>query len=148
VSARVEEPTRDQLQAMAYVDGELAQAERLTFEALLATRRDLQLEVAQLRKLEVLARSAAAPEPIDHEWKRLQREPLQRGSIGLGFAALGFGALGLTLFAGYSVFTSHLQLLPKQFLGALCVGVLLLFLATLRGRLRTLPFDPYTEIER
>lgn len=133
---------------MAYVDGELAPAERAEFEALLATRRDLQLEVVTLRKLELLARSIAAPEPIDHEWKRLERDPLQRSSITLGFAALGLGALGLCAWAGYQVWVGDMPLLLKCLVGALCAGVLILFLATLRGRLRTLPYDPYTEIER
>lgn len=144
----MQEPSREQLQAMAYVDGELGPADRSAFEALLATRRDLQLEVTELRKLELLARSMAAPEPIDHEWKRISLDPLQRSSIGLGFAALSVGALGLAGWGGYELWASDMPLLPKLLLGALCSGALLLFLATLRGRLRTLPYDPYTEIER
>jgi len=144
----MQEPTREQLQAMAYVDGELGPADRATFESLLATRPDLQLEVTQMRKLGLLARAMAAPEPIDHEWKRLELDPLQRASTSLGFAALGFGTAGLAGWVGFELWTSEMQLLPKLLLGLVCAGALLLFLVTLRGRLRTLPYDPYTEIER
>lgn len=148
MSARTQEPSREQLQAMAYVDGELGPADRAAFESLLAVRQDLQLEVTQMRKLELLARSMAAPEPIDHEWKRLELDPLQRTSLSLGFAALAVGAAGLSGWAGFEVWSSDMPMLPKILLGVLCAGALLLFLATLRGRLRTLPYDPYTEIER
>jgi anti-sigma factor RsiW len=148
VSAPVQEPTREQLLAMAYVDGELDAAARAAFEAELASRRDLQVEVVQLQRLAVLARSMAAAEPIDHEWKRLARDPLQRTSISLGFAALGLGTLGIAGLCAYGVAVSDMPIAMKVLLATVGGGVVLLFLATLRARLRTLPFDPYTEIER
>ena len=43
---------------------------------------------------------------------------------------------------------SDMPAIPKILLAGLCGGALVLFLVTLRGRLRTLPYDPYTEIER
>ncbi|HUR27554.1 MAG TPA: hypothetical protein VM509_05160 [Planctomycetota bacterium] len=148
MSSSVREPSRDELLAMAYVDGELDEAGRKEFELQLAAREDLRREVVALQKLGVLARSVAAPEPMDHEWKRLAKDPLQRTSTILGFLALAVGATGLTLWGAWSVWTSALDLTPKLLLAALGAGALCLFLVTLRGRLRTLPYDPYTEIER
>ena len=148
MSVPVQEPTREQLLAMAYVDGELDPQARQDFEAELAVRRDLQVEVVQLQRLGLLARSMAPPEPIDHEWKRLERDPLQRASIGLGFTALGVGALGLAGYGAYEVAVSDMPIAMKALLGTLCAGVVVLFLVTLRWRLRCLPYDPYTEIER
>ncbi len=148
MSAPVREPSREELLAMAYADGELDQAARESFEIQLAEREDLRREVVQFQKLGILARSMAAPEPMDHEWRRLDRDPLQRTSTVLGFVALAVGAAGLAGWAGWMVWNSNLGATPKALLGMLCAGALILFLGTLRGRLRTLPFDPYTEIER
>lgn len=148
MSAAVQEPSREQLLAMAYVDGELDEAARAAFEKELATREDLRREVTQLKRLELLARRAAPPEPMDHEWKKLAAEPLHQGSTVLGFLALAIGAIGLAGWGVYSILASELELLPKVLFALLCGGGLVLFLVTLRGRLRTLPFDPYTEIER
>jgi anti-sigma factor RsiW len=148
VSGTVQEPSRDQLLAMAYVDGELDAAARAAFEQQLSAREDLRLEVVQLQRLEVLARRMAGPEPMDHEWKRLARDPLQRTSTVVGFAALAIGATGLAGWGAFEVWTSDMEPAPKYLLAALCAGALILFLVTLRGRLRTLPYDPYTEIER
>jgi anti-sigma factor RsiW len=148
MSASVQEPSPDELLAMAYVDGELDEAARKSFEVRLATREDLRREVVELQKLGILARSMAAPEPIDLEWQRLKGEPLQSTSTILAFVAMAVGATGLAGWAGWSIWKSDLSATPKYLLAALCGGALTLFLVTLRGRLRTLPFDPYTEIER
>ena len=133
---------------MAYVDGELDAAGRAEFEQQLAVRAELRREVVELQRLALLARSVAPPEPMDHEWRALARDPVQRTSTVVGFAALAVGASGLAGWGAWSVFTSDLELVPKVLLAALCAGALILFLVTLRGRLRTLPYDPYTEIER
>ena len=148
MSASVQEPSREQLLAMAYVDGELDATARAAFEVELAAREDLRREVVQLQRLGLLARSMAAPEPMDHEWQRLERDPLQRTSTVLGFVALAVGATGLAGWGGWMVWKSELDATPKALLAALCAGALILFLVTVRGRLRTLPYDPYTEIER
>ena len=91
---------------------------------------------------------AAAPEPIDHEWRKLASDPLQKTSTVLAFAGMAVGAVGLAGLCAWQVWKSDMEMLPKVLLAALCGGALLLFLVTLRGRLRTLPYDPYTEIER
>lgn len=133
---------------MAYVDGELDPTARAEFEAQLAAREDLRREVVSLRRLGLLARSMAAPEPIDHEWKKLARDPLQQTATVAAFMAMAIGATGLAGWGAYEIWASQQPVPVKALLGALCGGALLLLLVTLRGRLRTLPFDPYTEIER
>ena len=143
------EPTREQLQAMAYADGELEQSVRREFEQQLAARPDLAREVTQLNRLQVLARQMAGPEPMDHEWARLERDPLQRAGIGGGLLLLLIGAVGLTGWLGWEIGVSRdLNPVVKLLLWALLGGGLLMLLASIRARLRTLPFDPYTEIQR
>ena len=142
------EPTRDELLAQAYVDDELAAEERAEFERRLRSEVALRREVAELKKLELLTRQQAPPEPIDHEWSRLDAELLHAGGSRLATWLLLLGAVGGAAYGVFEVFRSDLGLLPKLFLGLACAGLLLLFLLTLRARLRTLPYDPYTQVKR
>ncbi len=134
---------------MAYVDGELSQEEARQFEQGLAADPTLAKEVAELRALEVMARQMAAPEPMDYEWDRLSRDPLQRAGVGLGFALIMIGVLGLACFGTWTIgFQSDLSLTLKCLSLGTIAGFTLIFLTVLRGRLRTLPYDPYTNIKR
>jgi len=142
------EPTEEQLNAMAYADGELDDAARREFEALLPRRPDLAREVAQLRRLQVLARHVAGPEPMDTEWARLAADPLHRGGRGLGLGLLLAGGTGGTVWAAIEILRGELPIWGKAGLGALLLGSFLLLVTTIRARARTLPFDPYTEIQR
>lgn len=141
-------PSADELLAMAYVDGELAPPARAEVDRRMEDEPSLALAVARYRRLEVLARQVAPPEPMDHEWSRLARDPVQRAGLGLGWLALLVGALGLAGWGLVALWRSELEPLPRFLLLTLVLGAVLLFLATLRARLRTLPYDPYVEVER
>ena len=143
------EPTRERLMAMAYADGELDEAGRREFEALLANRPDLRGEVASHQRLVVLSRRMAGPEPMDHEWSRLASDPLHQAGMGGGLLLLLAAFVGLSSWGCWALCTSQsLHLGLKWLLGALLVGTVVLFLSTLRARLRTMPYDPYRDIER
>jgi len=148
MSSGQREPTREQLLAMAYADGELDREAEREFERLLPQRRDLALEVAAQQRLAVMARQVLGPEPADYEWQRLAADPLQRASLGLGFGLAALAALALSAWALVAIFTSDLGLFPRLLLGGGLASFVLLFLATLRARLRTRAYDPYTEIQR
>lgn len=141
-------PSRDQLLAMAYVDGELTPAARSEFERRLGQEPALRREVSHFQELELLARAASPREPMDHEWAALERDPLQRGALGLGWLLLAVGALGLVGFGLLQLFRSQEPLPEKLLVAALTLGGGLLLGATLRARLRTLPLDPYRKIQR
>jgi anti-sigma factor RsiW len=148
MNAADHEPSPDDLQAMAYADGELSGAELAAFELRLAARPELARQVTQHLSLAVLARQSAPPEPMDYEWRRLERDGLQRILLGLGWTLAVGGVLLLCGWLVHGLLTSDMQLAVKIALCALLVGGLALFLATLRARLRTRPYDPYTEIQR
>ena len=149
MSAYDPEPTPDQLLAMAYVDGELDDGARAELEGRLANEPALLREVAELKRLEVIARQTAPPEPIDHEWKRLEQEVIHSGGHFLGFLLVVLGTLGLAGWGMLEVFADdELGLVPKLLIGTTIGGFALLFLVILRARLRTLPYDPYTEVKR
>lgn len=148
MNASEREPSREELEAMAYADGELEGPARAAFESRLAQRPDLVREVARHQRLNVLARHAAPPEPMDHEWRRLARDPFQRALLVVGWVLGICGALLLVGWSLHGLFTSELALFVKLALAALGLGFLALVLAVLRGRLLTRPYDPYTEIQR
>jgi len=142
-------PTRDELLAMAYVDGELTDEARAELEARLPAEPELGRQIAAYQKLELLGRAQAPPEPMDHEWRRLERDGVQRAGLGLGWSLVLACGLGLLGWAAWAVASDpELELVPKLLIGGAMLGAASLFLATLRARLRTLSYDPYTEVER
>jgi len=141
-------PTQEQLLVMAYADGELHGEGRREFEALLETRADLRAELSQLRRLAVLARQAAGPEPMDFEWRALGREPSQRTLVGAGWTLLFAGALGLLGFVLWSLWTSDASLVLRLCVTALIGGFTLLLVGAMRARRRTAAHDPYSSVQR
>jgi anti-sigma factor RsiW len=141
-------PSDDHLLAMAYADGELSGSVRAEFEARLARDAALAREVTAQQRLHVLARQAAGPEPMDHEWNRIERSSVQRSGLGLAWALIVAGSLGLLGWAVSEELRSGLPIVPKISLAMLMAGLAALFLLTLRNRLRTMPYDPYTQVKR
>jgi len=142
------EPTRDELLAMAYVDGELDLGARHELERRMATEPALRREVAELQRLAVMARLTTPPEPMDHEWNELEREWLHAGGGRLGMSLMLLALVGATLFGGFELLVSEAPLAARLIGGGGLLGALIFFLVVLRARLRTLPFDPYTRVER
>jgi anti-sigma factor RsiW len=142
------EPSADELLAMAYADGELAPGERARFEERLRAEPELAREVSELRRLELLARQAAPPEPMDHEWQRLARSSAQRGLRGAGWLFLGAGVLGLVAWGLWRLECSEAPWLPKLLVPLALLGALLLVTAAVRARRRTLRYDPYRDVKR
>jgi hypothetical protein len=142
------EPTRDELLAMAYVDGELGAAERQAFEQRLARESALAREVVELRALDVLSRAAAPPEPADHEWARIARSPLTRTLGPLAWALVVLATAGLIGWLLWTECSCGLELAPKICVVALTLGLMTLLGLQVRNRLRTLPYDPYTKVKR
>lgn len=141
-------PTADELLAMAYADGELAPDAARAFEDRARREPMLAREVADLRRLQVIAREAAGPEPMDSEWDRIAASNVHRTSIGLGFALLLVGLVGIAAWASFEMWQSNLPLAAKIFISAFVAGFLVLFAQTLRARVRTLPYDSYTKVRR
>jgi hypothetical protein len=148
MTARDRDPSQDELLAMAYVDGELDDAARAEFETRLTSEQALLREVSELRKLALIARQVTPREPKDLEWQRLEDEVVHGGGTSLGLLASAVGTLGILGWLCYELVRSDLETVPKAFLCVLLAGLALLFLLVLRARLRTLPHDPYTEVER
>src|SRR5688572_5345156 len=148
MSAVEREPAREDLLAMAYADGELRGKELEEFEALLATRADLRLEVVRARRLAVLAQRSAGPEPMEHEWRALGRDPVQRAALGLGRIALAGGSLLVAAGAAWALWNSGAPAWLRIGAAAVAAGLAILLGAAVRARLRTRGLDPYRDVVR
>jgi anti-sigma factor RsiW len=141
-------PTEGELLAMAYADGELAPDAARAFEERARREPTLAREVADLRRLQVLAREAAGPEPMDSEWERIAASGAHRASLGLGFALLLVGVIGVGSWATFELWRADLLLGAKIAISAFLTGFLLLLAQAIRARMRTLPYDSYTKVKR
>lgn len=141
-------PTRDDLLTMAFVDDQLDQESRAAFQERLATEPSLASEVAALQRLDVFARSAKPSEPIDFVWKAIDEAPLQQAALGLGWLLACAGALGVFAMVLFGLIDSGLPLWQKASILAVISGFTLIFLAVLKRRIQSKPFDPYTAVKR
>jgi anti-sigma factor RsiW len=143
-----QEPTSDQLLAMAYVDHELGESERARFESRLALEPQLAREVMELKRLVLLSRTATPAEPIAHEWARLARSPLQRTLRASATGLLWTGGLLALVFGMWELWTGEWSLGLRLAGLLLVLGLLASWVAAWRARRRTQAYDPYRSIQR
>ncbi|MCP3917256.1 MAG: hypothetical protein GY711_17040 [bacterium] len=142
------EPTRDELLAMAFADGELRGEELDRFQARLASEPGLVREVSEYLALQLIARQMAPREPADYEWDRLREDIAHQAGERLSWLLFTGAVLGLIVTGVIGIANSELETLPKTFALGAILGLGLLLLMTLRARLRVLPYDPYRKVER
>lgn len=148
--AREEQPTRDELLAMAYADGELDGEERREFELRLVSEPELAEQVREVRALAVLAHQVAPPEPQDAEWDRLERDLLQRLLKRGGYTLFSVAAVASIVLVLLSAFEIEDGVQPLVAGCTVCwvAGAVALLAATIRWRARTHPHDPYVDVKR
>jgi anti-sigma factor RsiW len=142
------EPRPGQLEAMAYVDGELDRSAAQAFEARMSTDRALALEVSELQALDLLARGAAPPEPADSEWRRIEEDLAHQGGLAMSWVLLTVGAIGMLGYWCYAVTTSDMPMVGVLLFLAGILGFTGVLALTLRERMRITPFDPYRKVQR
>ena len=133
---------------MAYADGELTDEARREFEQELARDPALRREVAELQRLAVLARQSAPLEPLDYEWTRIRSETVHVAGTGAGWTLGLVGAMGAIVWLLWEAACAEFAVAFKLCLFSAVGGFLLLLAMTLRGRLKTLPLDPYRDLKR
>ena len=86
---------------------------------------------------------------MDAEWRRLDRDPIQSAGSTLAYGLLLVSGAGLLIAAFVGLYLlEQVHPLVRLLLGLALSGFLLLLALALRARLRTLPYDPYQEVER
>jgi hypothetical protein len=105
-------------------------------------------EVTALRRLDLIARTAAPPEPIDFAWKRIDESPSQKGLVSIGWVATVIGSIGLAAILIQLIIQAQLPLWERVSAALLIGGLTLVFLSIARRRWLSYSSDPYTSIKR
>jgi anti-sigma factor RsiW len=138
--------TFDHEQLMRYLDGELSADERARVDAELARSTELQRELAIYRAMQrdVQGLSFAPAAPGRSVWGDVNR----RLARPLGWMLF---SSGITLWAAWGAWlftTSAVNLWPKLAVGAIVIGLLLLFGSVAYERWREWQTDPYRDVHR
>lgn len=133
-------------QLMRYLDDEVGAEERSRIETHLQRCSECRRELAIFNAMKGdLAGLKFRQGPDDPSvWDRVNRR-LTRPA---GWALLIAGAFGLLVFGIYTYVTSPGEIWEKVSVGAVLIGLALLFVGVARDRYREWRTDPYREIER
>ncbi|MEW6745100.1 MAG: zf-HC2 domain-containing protein [Planctomycetota bacterium] len=144
-------PEREKYQIlmMGYLDGELSPEEEEDFLQHVKGDPELAAELTKYRNLQRITDSVRLSEPTDQEWERFWARFYNRAERQAGWLVVILGAL---LLIGYTAIelirAPGVDILLKVGILAVVLGFALLFLNVLRGRLRTLRYDPYRGVRR
>ncbi len=142
-------PSAEELQAMAYADGELSREETVQFERRMEVEPGLVHLVAENHALDVLARRLAPREPADHNWADLRQDPAFRATVGAGWVLVLIAAAVSFALAIWAIATnSSISPIGRSVILGSLAGFVLLFLSVLWRRVRAFPLDPYRHVER
>ena len=134
---------------MGHLDRELTTEQELQLQSHLRDCAACSVELVRFQKLEDLAHAVQLREPQDYEWERFQRVLYNRMERRTGLWLLAGGmVLGVCAVVVEVARSDALSPWLKAAIAAMGAGFLLLFLNVLRGRLRTLPYDRYREVQR
>lgn len=131
---------------MRYLDGEMAPEERGLVDAELAVSTELQRELAIFRALksdfqELSFHPAHYRESVwDHVNDRVTRP--------IGWILVAVGAGAWSSYGAYVFATSSTNPWEKLAIGAIAIGILMLFASVIWDRYREWQSDPYRDVQR
>jgi anti-sigma factor RsiW len=139
--------------ASAYLDDELGPAERRAFEEELNHSPELVEEVEAMRRMKRVMSGIRLKELPDEAWDDYRARTYNRLERRVGWILLSIGAMVLV---GYGLYQLVVFLIADEELawwiraaiGAVCVGLAVLFVSVVRERLFVWKRDPYREVRR
>lgn len=145
------EEYREQL--MAYLDGELDEAEAARFRAHVAECETCREELDKLQRLKEVTRGMKFIRPRDAAWDQHWTCIYNRMERGAAWIFLSIGAIVLGVYGLYHLFADFfadpgMSAWIKFGVGALIVGGVALFVSVVRERIATYRVDPYREVKR
>jgi len=136
-----------------YLDGELASEERRLLERDLAQDPELAVELERMRALREVTSSMKLKGFPDQVWDSYVAGTYNRMERRIGWLFFSLGAMVLLAGGLYELAVSLLRdsVDPwwiRSAVGALVIGLAVLFVSVLRDRLFILKRDPYKEVQR
>jgi predicted anti-sigma-YlaC factor YlaD len=131
-----------------YLDGELAQGDRQQVEVHLESCSKCHEAFEEMARL----RDAVGRLPFDSmsqdEWSKIMSDVTVRTSRGVGWFLYVAGLMGLCGYAAYEFAVDDaVPALIKSGIGALILGIVLLFVSVLRERLMARKTDKYEDVQ-
>lgn len=124
---------------MAYLDNELDEQQRRTFEAHLASCRECTQDLAEFQRLKAITDSVAFVEPEDRVWNEYWSGVYNRFERGAGWILFSVAAISMLIYGGFELIEGIIEdrtvgVLMKVGLLALLGGLAILFVSVARER--------------
>ncbi len=106
-------------------------------------------EYEELRRASKSIEAVSFAEPSDEALGTLWNRPYSRFAQNSGMILVLVGWLALICYGMYEFFMDKSEAaIPKLATAAVCIGIAILLISVIRGRLKTYKTDPYKEVER
>lgn len=133
---------------MAYLDGELSKEDRRVFEQLLEEHPEWRDELNEMSELVQATNKVHLREPDPTFWDNYWEEIDSRIHRRFGWFAALIGSLLLIVFGFIKVLIFAENSFVQVGILLIAVGMIILFITILRGRLLEMPRDRYQRIRR
>lgn len=133
---------------MAFLDGELPEDEAAEFARLLESHPEWRSEAERLATVIHGANALAYKAPPEGTWDNYWEEIDSRLANRTGWLLVGGGGALVAAYGAWKILTFSQSMWVQSGLVLLLVGLLVLFLGVLRGRILELPKDRYRNIHR
>ena len=138
---------------MGYLDDELSDEQRTTFQEHLTDCSDCRLELEEFKKLKAITDDVTLMEPEDKIWQQYWGNIYNRLERGVGWILFGISAILLLIYGGFKMIEDIVND-PKTGFGlkvgliALIIGLAILFVSVARERLHFWSKDRYKDVRR
>lgn len=138
---------------MAYIDNELDDEQKRSFEKHLMSCADCRKEVEEFRKLKQITDDLALAEPEDVVWRQYWSGIYNRVERGVGWVLFSVAVILLLIYGGFRIIEAIIKdptvdKVLKMGLLTLIVGAAILFVSILRERIYFWKKDRYKDIRR
>ncbi len=138
---------------MGYLDDELSDEQRTTFQEHLSDCSDCREELEDFKKLKAITDDVTLMQPEDKIWQQYWGNIYNRLERGVGWILFGISAILLLIYGGFKMI-EEIVIDPtigfglKAGLIALIVGLAILFVSAARERLHFWSKDRYKDVRR
>ena len=138
---------------MGYLDDELSDEQRITFQKHLTDCSDCRQELEEFKKLKAITDDVTLMEPEDKIWQQYWGNLYNRLERGIGWILFGISAILLLIYGGFKMIEEIVKdptvgLGLKAGLIVLIVGLAILFVSVARERLHFWSKDRYKDVRR
>jgi hypothetical protein len=138
---------------MGYLDDELDEEQKRTFEQHIELCKDCAIELEQFKKLKKVTDSVKFAEPEDIVWEKYWSGIYNRFERGIGWILMSIAGIALIIYGGFKVVEELVKdptvsVILKVVVLAFVAGLAVLFVSIVRERLYFWKKDRYKDVRR